>query len=139
MFLERASDICEYKLKSFINAVKIQSHAIELSENNERLLFDKNEHLKCKAKHFYLYNVRVVEALKNAALNDCKLIYSFGKGREEDKLKKCRNHYSEELELELKLLSGNNNKVYHRIVNCVKRNKIIEPMLKHTYLSSKYI
>ncbi len=117
--------------------MKIQSHAIEWAENNERLLGKRIEPSKCKGKFFYLYNIRVIEALKYAALTDCILIISYGVNKEQEKLRNCWKLYSEESKLEIQHLSGNHKLLYNQISNCVNNNKYIKPMLKLSYLISK--
>ncbi len=117
--------------------MKIQSHTIELAENNEKILRNRIKPSKCEGKLFYLYNIRIIEALKYAALTDCKLIFSYGKGKDEEKLRKCQKLYLDESKLEIQLLSGGQTPIYNQIYNCVNNNNLIKPMLMLSYLNSK--
>ena len=118
--VESASDICQIKMKSYFKDVFNSLRGIKFSEAYHELSHNKKKLETCKSAEYKILKWRAEKTIDYAVNVDCKFIMNYVNSDEyQQKLLFCRKNYSDELKLELKLMSLDNDTIYDGINRCV--------------------
>lgn len=118
--MEESVDICKTKLDKVFEEIKIALRGIRFSENFHEIQTNKLKAGKCESQEFLHFKNRAEKTGENSITMDCKLVMNYVDSDEiEKKIEWCKKNYQDELNLELKLMSLNDEKVFEAINTCV--------------------
>jgi len=132
--LEKASDICRFKLEPFLKYAKMQIRAITLTENTYTLLSDSKKFKNCKSKEYKIFRQRVDHALTVSSVEDCKRVINYSDMLFEEKFRYCFKHYSDEMKLEVNLLSQDRPPLYNKLNDCFYKSSYFKKKLNSNFL-----
>jgi hypothetical protein len=121
--LETASDICKVKMKSYFTDIWNSLRGIKFAEAYHELKHNQNKITNCKSDEYKYMKWRADKIMDYAINVDCGFVVNYINGDDySQKLSFCHKNYGDELKLELKLMSLDNNEIYDGINNCVYKD-----------------
>jgi hypothetical protein len=138
--VESASDICQVKMKSYYGDIFNSLRGIKFAESYQELSHNKKKLKNCKSQEYKILKWRAEKTIDYAVNVDCKLIMNYVNSDElSQKLLFCRKNYSDELKLELKLMSLDNDEIYDGISKCVYNSPEFKKVFDEAHFNSKEI
>jgi hypothetical protein len=121
--LETASDICKVKMKSYFTDIWNSLRGIKFAEAYHELKHNQNKISNCKSDEYKYMKWRADKIMDYAINVDCGFVVNYVNGDDySQKLNFCHKNYGDELKLELKLMSLDNEEIYDGINNCVYKD-----------------
>ncbi len=121
--LETASDICNVKMKSYFSDIWNSLRGIKFAEAYHELKHNSLKLANCKSDEYKYMKWRAEKIIDYAIGVDCKYIVNYVNGDDySQKSAFCHKNYGDELKLELKLMSLDNDAIYDGINTCVYQN-----------------
>jgi hypothetical protein len=118
--VETASDICRIKIKSIFSDISNSLRGIKFAESYHELLHNKVKLADCKSPEYKNMQYRAHRTIPYAINVDCKFVMNYINGDDfNKKFQFCYKNYGDELELEHKLMSLDNDSIYESINKCV--------------------
>jgi hypothetical protein len=122
--IEPNPDTCKNKIDSLFRDLRNSLRAIKFAESFHELLHNKEKRNDCKSKEYNIMKDRAMRTCESAIKNDCKNIMdNLNTENYSSKYNWCKENYSDELKLELKLMSLGVNDIYESINKCVYGDK----------------
>ena len=128
--LETASDVCKKKLKGFHGDIMNSLRGIRFAEAYHELVHNKVKRENCKANEYKLMKFRAEKTMEYAVNVDCKFMMSYSTDPKPSIYKLCYENYKDELSLELKLMSLDNQEIWDSISSCVYKDPLFLPKLQ---------
>jgi hypothetical protein len=121
---ETASDVCKNKMKGIYGEIVNSLRGIKFSEAYHELIHNKMKRADCKSNEYKTMKWRAEKTINYAIGVDCKFVMNYVSGDDYDKKYNfCYKNYGDELKLELKLMSLDNDDIYNSINDCVYKSK----------------
>lgn len=131
--METGSDICKKKLKVYHGDIQNALRGIKFSEAFHELVHNLVKRANCKSQEYKLMKWRAEKTIEYAINVDCKYVMGYINGDDYNtKYDYCKKNYGDELKLELKLMSFDNDRIYEAIDTCVYQSPSFKPFQSAT-------
>jgi hypothetical protein len=139
--LETASDICQAKMKSYYGEVLNSMRGIKFAEAFSELAHNKLKRLECVSPEYRTMKWRAEKTIDYAINVDCMFVMNYCNGDNyNQKFNFCYKNYGDELKLELKLMSLDNDDIYDGISDCVyKSDKFLKVFSESHFIGKNMI
>ena len=118
--LESAEDICKVKVDRLYGEIRISLRGVAFSEAFYEIASNKIKAKSCKSKEYAVFKYRLIKTTEYAVENDCKMVMNYMNTESNDKkLGWCKKNFNDEISLERRLMSLNNDAVYQNVNTCV--------------------
>jgi hypothetical protein len=132
--VEVAGDVCKNKLKPFYGETQNSQRGIKFAESFHELVHNKQKLENCKSGEFGLMKWRAEKTFKYAIKVDCKFVMNYITNDDyKSKYTFCKKNYNDELKLELKLMSMDNDSIYDGINTCVYQSTSFSKVMRDDY------
>jgi hypothetical protein len=118
--IETAEDVCKISIEKFHSEIRGALRGVLFSEAFNEIEANKIKASNCSSKEFAVFKFRAIKTVEYAVENDCKMVMDYmSKEDNAKKLDWCKKNYSDELNLEKKLMGLGSDGVYQAIEKCV--------------------
>jgi hypothetical protein len=136
--VEGAVDICKNKMKLLYGDFWNTLRGIKFAEAFHELTHNKVKEAKCKSEEYNIMKYRAEKTIDYAINVDCRYVMNYISTDEyQQKHRFCYKNYGDELKLELKLMSLDNESVYNAINNCVYSSDAFKKVFQESHFESK--
>lgn len=136
--IETAGDICQAKMKPYYGEVLNSMRGIKFAEAYSELSHNPTKLADCKSPEYRTMKWRAEKTIDYAINVDCKFVMSYCTNDDyNQKFNFCYKNYGDELKLELKLMSLDNDDVYDSINDCVYKSDQFKKVFSESNFKSK--